>query len=150
HPYWTQLLASNLASQPAAPTEEAIRAIVAHLLRTEDKNLPHLVRCLNADSALWNFVESLLNGVSLAFSRSNATVAKLELIGVVKDHDGRCTIRNKIYQEAMHKHQIKPVRLIGANLRILSELIQTASDQQSLLRETAAFVQQVIQNRSVI
>src|SRR5882672_9785594 len=98
--------------------------MVGWLLRTEDKNLSHLFRSLNAESALWKLVESLLNGVPLAFSRSNATIAKLELIGVLKDQDGRCTIRNRIYQEAMHKHQDKPVHLLASNLRILRERIK--------------------------
>ncbi len=150
HPYWTQLLAATVASDTQPPTEEAIQRIVEHLLRTEDKNLPHLVRCLNADSALWNLVESLLNGVSLSFSRANETIAKLELIGVLKDENGRCTIRNRIYREAMHKHQIKPVRLFATNLRILNERIHAAKDPQSLLREICEFLQQVLQARSLI
>jgi serine phosphatase RsbU (regulator of sigma subunit) len=150
HPYWTQLLASTLANHPQPPTEQTIGAIVGRLLRTEDKNLPHLVRCLNEDNALWNLVESLLNGMSLSFSRANATIARLELIGVLKDEDGHCRIRNKIYQEAMHKHQIKPVRLAQTHLRVLDEIIQAASDPASLLRDVTAFLHDVVQNHSVI
>jgi serine phosphatase RsbU (regulator of sigma subunit) len=150
HPYWTQLLAATLKSQAQPPTKDAIRKIVEHLLRTEDRNLPHLVRSLNADRTLWNHVESLLNGVPLSFSRANAVVAKLELLGVLKDQNGRCTIRNRIYQQAIHNHQVKPIRLLAANLRILIERIQTASDLRSLLRETGAFVQKVLQSSSVV
>jgi serine phosphatase RsbU (regulator of sigma subunit) len=149
HPYWTQLLAATLVGQPQTPTEEAIRSVVGRLLRTEDKNLPHLIRSLNADGALWKLVESLLNGVALSFSRANPVIAKLEMIGVLKDQDGRCMIRNRIYQEAMHKHQVKPVRLLATNLRILTERIQTAIDLPSLFKEISEVIQQALQSSNV-
>jgi hypothetical protein len=149
HPYWTQLLAATLVGQPQPPTEEAIRSVVGRLLRTEDKNLPHLIRSLNADGALWKLVESLLNGVALSFSRANPVIAKLEMIGVLKDQDGRCMIRNKIYQEAMRNHQIKPVRLLATNLRILTERIQTAIDLPSLFKEISEVIQQALQSSNV-
>lgn len=150
HPYWTQLLAGNLASQAQVPTERTIRAVVEQLLRTEDRNLPHIIRLLKADGGLWDLVESLLNGVPLRFSRANAAIAKLELIGILKDQDGRCAIRNRIYQEAIHRYQITPVRLPAANLRILSQLTLTAADQSSMLREGTAFLQQVFQSRTLV
>jgi len=150
HPYWTQLLAANLVSRPRAPTEKTIKDIVEELLRTEDRNLPHVIRLLKADETLWNLMESLLNGVPLRFSRANAAVAKLELIGILKDRDGRCAVRNRIYHEAMHRHQIKPMRLPAANLKILSQLLLTCTDQPSLLREVAAFLQQLFQSRTVV
>jgi len=150
HPYWTQLLAANLGTPVQEPTDELIKNIVEHLLRTEDTNLPHLIRSLRADNALWILVESLLDGTPLTFSRANAAIAKLELIGILKDQDGRCTVRNKIYKEAVHRHQIKPVRLIAENLRALSHKTLTASDLPSLLSLVAGFVQQVLQTCSVV
>src|SRR5215469_2567776 len=150
HPYWTQLLAANLGTPAEEPTDELIKNIVEHLLRTEDTNLPYLIRSLRADNSLWILVESLLDGTPLTFSRANAAIAKLELIGILKDQDGHCTIRNKIYKEAVHRHQIKPVRLIGENLRVLSRTILTSSDPPSLLSRVARFVQQVLQSCSVV
>jgi serine phosphatase RsbU (regulator of sigma subunit)/DNA-binding winged helix-turn-helix (wHTH) protein len=144
------LLAASLEGRTQAPTEKTIKAIVEDLLRTEDRNLPHVIRLLKADNALWNLVESMLDGVPLRFSRANATIATLELIGILKDQDGRCTIRNRIYQEAIHRHQIKPVQLPAANLRILSQLILTARNATSLLREVSVFLQQVLQSRTVV
>jgi serine phosphatase RsbU (regulator of sigma subunit) len=146
HPYWTQLLADNLASSPQPPTGRAIEKIVEQLLQTEDRNLPHVIRQLKADDALWNLAESLLNGVPLQFSRSNGAIAKLELIGILKERDGRCAIRNLIYQEAMQRHQIKPIRLPAANLRILGQLLIT---DQPPLQQVGAFLQQVLQSRTV-
>lgn len=150
HPYWTQLLAEELETQQQGATQEMVRNIVEQLLRTEDKNLPHLIRSLRADNSLWIFVESLLDGLSVAFSRANAAIAKLEMIGILKDQDGHCTIRNRIYQEAMHRHQIKPVRLFAANLRVLNYLMLTSSDVRSLLEQVPKFVQQALQSRSVV
>ena len=142
HPYWTQLLAATLESQMRPPTEKAIVDIIEEVMRTEDRNLPHIIRLLKEDNALWNLVESMLNGVPLRFSRANAAIAKLELIGILKNQDGRCAIRNRIYQEAMHRHQVKPMRLFGANLRVLGQLLLT--DRPSL-QEVGAFLQQVFQ-----
>jgi serine phosphatase RsbU (regulator of sigma subunit) len=150
HPYWTQLLAATLGTPVQEPTDELIETIVEQLLRTEDTNLPYLIRSLTADNALWILVESLLDGTPLTFSRANAAIAKLELIGILKDQNGRCTIRNKIYKEAVHRHQIKPLRLIAENLRALSHEILTASDLPSLLDRVTGFVQQRLQSCSVV
>jgi hypothetical protein len=62
-----------------------IKNIVENLIRTEDANLPYLIRSLQADNALWILVEALLDGTPLYFSRANAAIAKLELIGILKD-----------------------------------------------------------------
>lgn len=150
HPYWTQLMAAALETHIEAPTEKLVGDVAEQLLRTEDRNLPHVIRLLRADHALWNLVESLLNGVPVSFSRADASVARLELIGILKDNEGRCAIRNRIYQEAMHRHQIKPVRLFATNLRILSQQILAGSGLESLLREVARVVQQVLQSRTVV
>ena len=50
----------------------------------------------------------------------------------------------------MHRHQIKPVRLIGENLRDLTHEILAASDLPSLLSRVAEFVQQILQSCSVV
>lgn len=149
HPYWTQLLAAELATQEREPSEEVVRSIVEELLRGEDRNLPYLIRSLRADNGLWILVESLLDGVPISFSRANAAIAKLELIGVLKNQDGRCAIRNQIYREALHRHQIKPVRLLADNLRLVNQLVLSASDPLSLLNHVAVFLQQVLQCRAV-
>ena len=97
------MFAAALENQSAVPTDETIRGVVEEFLRTENRNLPHVVRLLDKDRNLWNLVESLLNGNPLAFSRANVTVAKLELVGVLKNRDGRCVIRNNIYQEVIRR-----------------------------------------------
>lgn len=149
HPYWTQLLAAELGTSTQEPTDETIKSIVEQLLRGEDRNLPHLIRSLRADEALWLLVESLLDGVPLLFSRANAAIAKLELIGVLKDENGRCAIRNRIYREAIYRNPIKPARLFAVNLRRLNQLLVSASDRPSLLTQVATFLQRTVQCRVV-
>src|SRR5262245_18566358 len=105
HPYWTQLLASNLESQAKTPTESLLRALINQLLETEDKNLPHVFGSLEREGErLGNLIVSLLDGNPVSFSRSHSPVAKLELIGILKNNRGRCAFRNQIYQEAMQRH----------------------------------------------
>jgi len=117
HPYWTQLIAAALDRQFRPSKEMAIEKIVEELLRTEDRNLPHLMRVLKADSALWRVAESLLSGPAFPFTRTNATIAKLELVGFLKDSDGLCRIRNRIYKEGLNRYlrssmpQLEPAAL---------------------------------------
>jgi class 3 adenylate cyclase len=96
------LLAGTLESRFNAPTAGIIRKIVDQLLETEDKNLPHVFRSLErAHSRLHNMIDLVLKGNPVPFSRSDAAVAELELIGLLKNQQGRCAIRNRIYQEAI-------------------------------------------------
>ncbi len=111
HPYWTQLLAGSLGGFRQAPPADAVRDIVEQLLQTEDKNLPHVFSLLeNADKPLWDLVTSVLRGTVVSFSRSDAAVAELELMGLLKNLHGRCAIRNRIYQEAIQRRRIDSSR----------------------------------------
>jgi DNA-binding winged helix-turn-helix (wHTH) protein len=105
HPYWTQFVAAALENQSQTLTDEPVGNVVEHLLRTEDRNLPHVIRSLKADSGLWELTETLLDGATLPFSRTNAAIAKLELIGVLQEKNGRCSIRNRIYQEGLDRYR---------------------------------------------
>lgn len=127
HPYWTQLLASSLADQSQPLTEQSVRNIVELLLQTEDKNLPHVLRALEKrDEMLFKTVESLLNGKSVPFSRSNSSVAELELIGLVKNLSGHCAIRNKVYEEAIQR-QRKTQPVLPAQPQVTEPLQGTPS-----------------------
>jgi hypothetical protein len=99
------LVAAALQNRTQRLTNKAVRSVVEHLLRTEDRKLPHVIKSLKADSVLWKLTESLLDGARLPFSRVNAATAKLELIGVLKDSDGRCCIRNRIYQQGLDRYR---------------------------------------------
>ena len=149
HPYWTQLLAGALQRPSGDLTEARLSSIVEKLLPTEDKNLPHVFRSLKDDQTLWNVIELLLDGSSLAFSRANPSIARLELIGLVKNRDGRCAIRNKIYHEVLQQQQTKPKRFSPRDLRRLSQLLAQARQLDSLLRLAADELRLLLQCRSV-
>jgi serine phosphatase RsbU (regulator of sigma subunit) len=150
HPYWTQLLGSVLNENREPPTTGHVDRIVNEILRTEDRNLPPTFRFLAAEEALWRLMEHLLDGAPIPFSRANSAVARLELIGVLKNEDGRCSIRNRIYREAIQRLQLRQVRAPEASLRILARRIFAASDTERLLHEVVEHVQQWMQNRSAV
>jgi class 3 adenylate cyclase len=54
---------------------------------------------------LHKLIDLVLKGNPVPFSRSDAAVAELELIGLVKNQQGRCAIRNRIYQEAIQRRR---------------------------------------------
>jgi len=109
HPYWTQLLAALLVGSRFLSTE-MVRSVAEELLLTEDTNLPHVFRALEQDDGrLWKCVEPLLKGDPVAFRRSDARVAELELLGVVRNQNGQCAIRNRIYREGMER-RLQPRR----------------------------------------
>jgi len=102
HPYLTQLIGALLIESGQSATEETVHAIIKQLLQTEDRNLPHLRRALNRGCPeLWRVVKSIVEGMVVPFSRSNAIVAELELIGAIRNEAGHCQIRNNLYQEAI-------------------------------------------------
>ena len=65
HPYWTQLLERRSGRRRTELPETAIKAVVEQLLQTEDRNLPHVFRALEADGGLWD-----LSGRSSSARRS--------------------------------------------------------------------------------
>jgi hypothetical protein len=104
HPYWTQLLAARLADAVSTITERSVEELTEELLQVEERNLPHTLKALDSGGPnLWNAIARILAGVTVPFSRSDATSAELELIGVVKNEQGACVIRNDLYREALHR-----------------------------------------------
>jgi hypothetical protein len=103
HPYWTQLLASRIADSDGTlrPRGRA-ETITEELLATEDTNIPHLLHALEDGHAL-DVLRGLLKGESVVFSRSDPSIAELELIGAVRNENGNCRIRNRIYETALSR-----------------------------------------------
>jgi len=150
HPYWTQLLGLALGSREECVSDEAIARLVEELIRTEDKNLPHVFQLLQADDALWRVLEYLLDGAQLSFGRTNSTVATLELIGVLKNENGRCVIRNRIYREAMQKLQVRELRAPDNSLRILTRRIFASANANHALHEVVSHIHEAFQARFAV
>jgi hypothetical protein len=101
HPYWTQLLGRHAASVDNASSFDVDR-IARALIASEDRNLPHLRRCLttipaSASSALG----AILEGNVVPFTRSDSHLAQLELLGIIRNDGGRAVMRNRLYDEAL-------------------------------------------------
>ena len=150
HPYWTQLLGQALGQAPTEGPEPAIKVVVERLLHTEDRNLPHVFRALEADGGLWDLVGALLDSAPISFTRSNPAIAKLELIGLLKNDNGRCSIRNRIYREALEQHPVRRPRMPGRDLRLLTQRLLASPDLDTLLQTVTSGLQAALQNRSVI
>jgi hypothetical protein len=100
HPYWTQLVAQRVAQSAGSNVD----VVMEHLLAREDRNISHLFHGLGAQSSkLWKLACRLLRDGSqgLKFTRADSTIAELELLGLIKNHQGRCVIRNRIYRESL-------------------------------------------------
>jgi serine phosphatase RsbU (regulator of sigma subunit) len=149
HPYWTQLLAGALRRPSGVFTEDRLASIIEGLLPNEDKNLPHVFKLLKDDQGLWGVIDLLLNGSALAFSRANPAVARLELIGLVKNSDGHCAIRNRIYREVLLRQQSTPGHLGSRDLRRLTQSFSQALQRDELFRLAVEQLRPLLHSRSV-
>jgi hypothetical protein len=150
HPYWTQVLGEAVGPDGTGATEGTVRSIVENLLRTEDRNLPHLFEALDADGTLTQLVEALLGGTPISFSRAQRSIAKLELIGLLKNEKGRCSIRNQIYRTALEQRPVRRPRAPGRDLRRLTQRLMACHNAEALLVTVTADVQAMLQTLSVI
>lgn len=100
HPYLTQLLCSYL-EQEAAPAH--VDQGVERLRREDLNNLPPLLKAFNKDARLREYIDRIRSGKRIKFyPHDNQRQAQLELLGVLKaDGDGYCSIRNRIYEQAL-------------------------------------------------
>jgi hypothetical protein len=102
HPYLTQALA-----------EEALRTTsiddaAAALLRSEAHNLPHALHAI-AREGLEPLFRRIVAGDRVEFIRLDERVARLELLGVIKEEAGACRPRNALYAEATTgRHLVAP------------------------------------------
>lgn len=150
HPYWTQRLGEALHRDIGDITESSVRSVVEHLLDTEDRNLPYVFRALDADQTLREFAGALVAGTPIGFTRANATIARLELIGLLRNDRGYCAIRNRIYQEALHRDPVRHARQPARDFREFQERLSRASDIETLLQSATLHLQNALQSRSVV
>jgi stage II sporulation SpoE-like protein/AAA domain-containing protein/GAF domain-containing protein len=150
HPYWTQRLGSALHGRTGDLNEANVQAAVDQLLRTEDRNLPYVFHALDADRTLRDLTTAMVAGTPIAFSRANGTIARLELLGLLKNEHGRCAIRNRIYKEALHREPVRRTRQPARDLREYAERLNEAADVEAMLQAATLALQSIVQVRSVI
>jgi hypothetical protein len=104
-PYITQWLCAYLAdsSDDSKSSDELLEQAVERFRREDDKHLPHIFDSLQANEKLRQYLERIYKGEQIKFYPSqNHRQAELELLGLIKaDEAGYCTIRNKIYEQAL-------------------------------------------------
>ncbi|WP_437759539.1 SIR2 family protein [Sorangium sp. So ce1389] len=95
-PYLTQALAEEAARAGS------LAAGAAALLRTETHNLPHVFHAIGREG-LEPLFRQIVAGQPVPFTRLDDDVARLELIGVIRDESGLCQPRNTLYATAARR-----------------------------------------------
>lgn len=100
-PYLTHQICAFLSPNS---TEIDVDNAVERLRKKDDENhMPPLLRRLNKDTIAIEYLDRISRGVPLPFHPVEDEVqGRLELLGMIReDGDGNCTIRNRIYREAI-------------------------------------------------
>lgn len=104
HPYLTQQLCSLIEQlAPSVVTQELVDQAADKLLRSDD-HLEKMLSDIKDDKTASELLPKLVIGESRRFSRLDPLVAKLEVLGVIREANQRCVIRNQIYEEALRAH----------------------------------------------
>jgi hypothetical protein len=103
HPYLTQRLGGfveeTLEAQDRVPTPDELERMASDLAGG-DANVVSLVNGLKKEG-LWAEARQLAHGKAIPFSRLASVPCRLELLGLIRDEHGYCTVRNPIYEEVL-------------------------------------------------
>ncbi len=103
HPYLTQKVCSTIEQwHPGVITQEIVRRAGVQILKSDD-HLEKIILQIDAENRPRQLLEQIVRGKSVPFSRLNPAVARLELLGAVRDNGG-CVVRNPIYYAAFRSH----------------------------------------------
>lgn len=104
HPYLTQsmlyLVATKLAEDAQFKFSEHEEELIFELLDIASDNVDHLMRLVTREDALNKTTLRIVRGNSEGFSRARSIISRLELLGIIKNVQGKATIRNKLYEFA--------------------------------------------------
>jgi len=103
HPYLTQRLGGfveeALEREHCVPTLDVLDRVASDLANS-DANIVSLVNGLR-DEELWAEARKLARDEPIPFSRIASVPCRLELLGLIRDEDGHCKVRNPIYEEVL-------------------------------------------------
>ncbi|MBM3128966.1 MAG: hypothetical protein FJ009_10155 [Chloroflexi bacterium] len=103
HPYLTQKLCALIErARPAAITPAVIETAAAEILRSDD-HLEKMLLQIESDPPIREQLKPIVAGQAIPFSRLNAALARLELLGAIRDV-GQCAVRNPIFAAAFRRH----------------------------------------------
>ncbi|MBI4789507.1 MAG: AAA-like domain-containing protein [Chloroflexi bacterium] len=103
HPYLTQKLCAQIEQwHPGVITQEIVQRATVQLLRSDD-HLEKMIAQVDAEGPARQTLEQVTSGKAMPFSRLQPAIARLELVGAIRDA-GQCAIRNPIYYAALRAH----------------------------------------------
>ncbi len=103
HPYLTQKLCAILEQwRPGVITQEIVQRAAVQLLKSDD-HLAKMLLQIDADPAARQTLERIVGGKKVPFNRLQSDVARLELLGAVRDA-GNSEIRNPVFYAAFRSH----------------------------------------------
>jgi hypothetical protein len=104
HPYLTQRLGGfieeTLERRHRVPTLDELDRMASDLANG-DTNIVSLANGLR-DEGLWAEARKLARDEPIPFSRIASVPCRLELLGLIRDENGHCKVRNPIYEEVLH------------------------------------------------
>lgn len=103
YPYLTQKLCALIQqARPATITARVVQTAAAEILRSDDY-LEKMILQIEADPPVRDQLKQIVTGKSLPFSRLNPTIARLELLGAIRDTK-QCAVRNALFATAFRRH----------------------------------------------
>ncbi len=122
HPYLTHRLCAEIEQmKPAVVTRETVARAATEILRGDD-HLAKMLLQIDAEPASKQTLQQILQGGQVRFSRLQPAVARLELIGAIRDN-GNCSIRNPLYATALRARLNQPLVQVGIIGRLRRNLI---------------------------
>lgn len=133
HPYLTQKLCALIErAHPAAISPEVIQTAAAEILRSDD-HLEKMILQIEAESPIGDQLKQIVAGQVVSFSRLNPWIARLELLGVIRDAK-QCVMRNALYAEAFRRHFGLATAPKSAGLGLLSNLERVRDTLDKLIK----------------
>lgn len=100
HPYLTQKMCALIhAAHPTTVTLPIVQAAADEILRSDD-HLEKMLLQIEAEPPVREQLEQIVAGQNVPFSRLNPTVARLELLGAIRD-EKQCVVRNALFAAAL-------------------------------------------------
>ncbi len=99
-------------SQQKAWTLTDIETAVNILLKTSNSNFDSLIKNLENNPQLYEFVKSIaVEGESISYHGTDNLISLAKTYGIIGEENGICKIHNRIYEQLIHDHMtVKLVR----------------------------------------
>ena len=103
HPYLTQKLCTLIEhARHATITPQGIQSAAEEILHSDD-HLEKMILQVDAEPSARDQLRQIAAGQAVTFSRLNPTIARLELLGAIRDAK-QCVMRNALYATAFRRH----------------------------------------------